>query len=97
MATVLEVCSTEDRRPVVLFFLWAKGLNVKDIQKEMFPVYGGKCLSREAVHNWVEKISRGRSKVADDARPDVEMTEIRDKRLLCCGIRRTGKVMGHIY
>jgi hypothetical protein len=21
----------------------------------MFPVYGGKCLSREAVHNWVEK------------------------------------------
>jgi hypothetical protein len=21
----------------------------------MFPVYGGKCLSRKAVHNWVEK------------------------------------------
>jgi hypothetical protein len=33
--------------------LWEKGLNVKDIHKEMFPVYGGKCLSRKAVHNWV--------------------------------------------
>jgi transposase len=35
----------------------------------MFPVYGGKCLSHKAVHNWVEKFSQGRSKVADDARP----------------------------
>jgi hypothetical protein len=37
------------------FFLWKKGLNAKDIHKEMFPVYGGKCLSHKAVHNWVEK------------------------------------------
>jgi hypothetical protein len=37
------------------FFLWAKGLNEKDIHKEMFPIYGGKCLSGNAVHNWVEK------------------------------------------
>jgi hypothetical protein len=29
-------------------------------------VYGGKCLLRKAVHNWVEKFSQGRSKVADD-------------------------------
>jgi hypothetical protein len=26
-------------------------------------------LSRKAVHNWVEKFSQGRSKVAGDARP----------------------------
>jgi transposase len=26
------------------------------------------CLSRKAVHNWVNKFSQGRSKVADDAR-----------------------------
>jgi hypothetical protein len=32
MATVLEKCA----------FLWAKGLNAKDIHKEMFPVCGGK-------------------------------------------------------
>jgi hypothetical protein len=37
--------------------LWAKLLNVKDIHKEMFPVYGGKCLSRKAVHNLVAKVS----------------------------------------
>jgi hypothetical protein len=35
--------------------LWAKGPNAKDINKEMLPLYGGKCLSREAVHNWVQK------------------------------------------
>jgi transposase len=28
-----------------------------------------KCVSRKAVHNWVRKFSRERSKVADDARP----------------------------
>jgi hypothetical protein len=32
----------------------------------MFPVYGGKCLSRQAVHNWIEKFSQGRSKVTDN-------------------------------
>jgi hypothetical protein len=38
MMTVLE-CSTEEQRSVVTFS-WAKGLNAKDIHKEMFPVYG---------------------------------------------------------
>jgi hypothetical protein len=46
--------------------LWTKGLNAKDIHKEMFPVYGGKCLSHKAINNSVEILSRGRSKVADD-------------------------------
>jgi hypothetical protein len=36
-------------------FLWEKGLNAKYIHKEMFPAYGGKCLSRKTVHNWLEK------------------------------------------
>jgi hypothetical protein len=40
-----------------------------DIHKEMFPVYGWKCLSRKAVHNWVEKFFQGHSVVTDDARP----------------------------
>jgi hypothetical protein len=65
MATVLEECITEEQRSVVRF-LWAKGLNANNIHKEMFPVYGGRCLSRKAVHNWVEKFSQGRSNVADD-------------------------------
>jgi hypothetical protein len=50
-----------------LYFLQAKELNAKDIHREMFPVHGGKCLSRKAVHKWVEKFSQGRSKVVDDA------------------------------
>jgi hypothetical protein len=35
--------------------MWVKGLNAKDITKEMLSVYGGKCLSCQADHNWVEK------------------------------------------
>jgi transposase len=62
------VCTTEDQNSVVRF-LWAKGLDAKDIHKEMFPVYGGKCLSHKVVHNWVEKFSQERSKVADDGQP----------------------------
>jgi hypothetical protein len=38
-------------------FLWAKGLNAKDIHIEIVPVHGGKCLSRKAVHNWVANVS----------------------------------------
>jgi hypothetical protein len=68
MATVLEESITEEQRSVVRF-LWTKGLNSKDIHKEMFPVYDGKCLLRKEAHNWVEKFSQGRSEIADDARP----------------------------
>jgi hypothetical protein len=75
-----------------VFILRVKGLNAKDIHKEMFPVDGGKCLSRKAVHNWVEKYSEGRSKVADDARPGAEVAETTVRRPLCCGFRRAGKV-----
>jgi hypothetical protein len=49
-----------------VLFLWAKELDAKDIHTEMFSVYGGKCLSRKAVRNWVEKFSQGRSKASDD-------------------------------
>jgi hypothetical protein len=53
-------------------FLWAKGRNPKDIHKEIFPVYGGKCLSLKAVHNWVEK--RGK-RFADDEEVTTEVWE----------------------
>jgi hypothetical protein len=65
MATVLKDCTTEEQSSVVRF-MWAKGLNAKDILKEMCPVYVGKCLSRKATHSWVEIFSQGRSKVPDD-------------------------------
>jgi hypothetical protein len=64
-----RVCCVNYRRAAFCcaFILWPKGPTVKDIHKEMFPVYGGKCLSPKAVHNWIEKFSQDRTKVADDA------------------------------
>jgi hypothetical protein len=70
MATVLEGYTTKEQHSVVLF-LWAKRLSAKDVHKEMFPIYGEKCLSHEAVHNWVKKSSEGRLKVAYGALPDL--------------------------
>jgi hypothetical protein len=55
MATVLEESNTEKQRCCAI--LLAKGLNAKDIHKEMFPVYDGKCLLRKVVHNWVANVS----------------------------------------
>jgi hypothetical protein len=50
--------------------LWAKGLNAEDIHIEMFPVYGGKCFSREVVHDWVEKCGK---RFADDEEVETEV------------------------
>jgi hypothetical protein len=30
-------------------------MEAKDIHKEMLPMYGEHCLSRQAIHNWVQK------------------------------------------
>jgi hypothetical protein len=56
MGTMLEEYTTEYQSSVVRFF-WVKGLYAKDINKKIFPVYGGKCFSCNAVHNWVKKFS----------------------------------------
>jgi hypothetical protein len=62
--------SVFSKSSVLLCVFWgANELNEKDNHKEMVPLYGGMCLSRKAVHNWVEKFSLGRSTVADDAPP----------------------------
>jgi hypothetical protein len=69
MATVLQECIPKSS-VILCHILWAKGRNAKDIHKEMFSVYGGKCLSRKAVHNWVEK----RGKIfADDEEVETEV------------------------
>jgi len=67
MAAVLNECTVEEQRAVVRF-LWAKGHAAKDIYKEMIPVYGEQCLSRQSVYNWVDKFSQGRSNVTDKNR-----------------------------
>jgi hypothetical protein len=52
---------------------------------------------RKAVHNWVEKFSKGLSKAEHDARPGAKVVEITVKRLLCCAFRRTDKEIGQVY
>jgi hypothetical protein len=41
----------------------------------MFPVYGGKCFSRKAGRNWVDKFSQKHSKIADYIRQSAEVAE----------------------
>jgi hypothetical protein len=53
MATVLEACTIKEQRHFVRF-LWAKRFTGKDIHKEMFSDYGGKCFSHKAVQNWLQ-------------------------------------------
>jgi hypothetical protein len=65
MTTVLE-CTTEGQHSVMPFLVG------KNINKEMFPVCGGKCSLHKAVHNWVEK--RGR-RSADDEEVEAEVVE----------------------
>ena len=43
-------------------------MEAKDIHKEMLPMYGEHCLSRQAVHNWVQKFSEGRTSIEDERR-----------------------------
>jgi hypothetical protein len=66
MATVLEVILPKST-VLLCIFLWPKGFNAKNIHKEMFGVYSGKCLSCKVLHNWVKKFSQGCLKVEDDA------------------------------
>ena len=39
-----------------------------DIHKEMLPMYGEHCLSGQAVHNWVQNFSEGRTIIEDEHR-----------------------------
>ena len=67
MAAPLNTCTTIEQRGVVSF-LWAKNMKAKDIHKEMLPVYGKHCLSRQAIHNWVQKFSEGPTSIEDEHR-----------------------------
>ena len=67
MAVLLNTCTTIEQRGVVRF-LWAKNMATKGIHEEMPPMYGEHCLSRQAVHNCVQKFSEGRTSIKDEQR-----------------------------
>jgi hypothetical protein len=56
MATVLEKYNNKKQRSV-LRFCGQKYSIQSNIHKEMFPVYGGKCLLSKEVHNWMANVS----------------------------------------
>jgi hypothetical protein len=94
MAIVREGCTTVEQRSFVRF-LRVRGLTAKDIHKEIFHIYYGKCVKRFTTgsRNYLKDVS----KVANDARSDAEVAEKTVKRQLRCGFRRTGKAMGQVY
>jgi len=67
MAAPLNTCTTIEQCGVV-HFLWAKKMEAKDIHKEILPMYGEHCLSRQAVHNWMQKFSEGQTSIEDEHR-----------------------------
>jgi hypothetical protein len=67
MVAPLNTCTTIEECGIA-WFLWPKGMAAKDIYKEMLPMYGEHCLSRQAVHNWVQKLSEGRPSTEDEHR-----------------------------
>jgi hypothetical protein len=64
MVVPLNTCITIEQHGVVRF-LWAKDMAANDIHKEMLPMYGELCLSRQAVHNSVQKFLEGRTRIKD--------------------------------
>ena len=62
MAAPMNRCTAIEERGVVRF-LWAKDMAAKDIHEEMLPMYSEHCLSRQAVHNWVQKFSEVRTSI----------------------------------
>jgi hypothetical protein len=77
--------------------LWAEGLTAKDIHKEMFPVYDGKCLSRKAVHSWVEEHGK---RFADDEEIETKMRKWmkrQSKDFCSAGFDAFAKAMGQVY
>jgi hypothetical protein len=54
MVTMLEGVLPKSK--VLLCVFVGKRTQCKNIHKEMFSVYGGKCLSRKVVHNWVADV-----------------------------------------
>jgi hypothetical protein len=84
----------------VLLFFFSCG-QMDSIQKvfikKCFLFTVGSVCSTKGFTTRSGKFSRGRSKVADDARLDAEVAETTDKRLLCRGFRHTGKAMRQVY
>ena len=92
MAAPLSTCTKIEQRGVVRFFLaGAKNMEAKDIHKEMLPMYVEHCLSRQAVHNWVQKFSEGRTSIEDEHRAVREWFRQQPKEFFAARFQGLGK------
>jgi hypothetical protein len=70
----------------------------------VFPLYDEKCLSRKAVHNWVQKFSQKLSNAVDDAQPSTAVARQQSKNFHAAGFdalvkrwdKRTSAGGGHV-
>ena len=67
MAAPLSTCTTIEQRGVVRF-LWAKKNGSKGYPQRNAAHVGEHCLSHQAVHNWMQKSSEGRTSIEDEHR-----------------------------
>ena len=96
MAAPLSTCTKTEQRGVVRF-LWAKNMEAKDIQKEMLPMYGEHCLSRQAVHNWVQKFSEGRTSIEDEHQSIARVVPTATKRIFRRRFPGTCETVGQVF
>ena len=64
----------------------------KDIHKEMLPMYGEHCLSRQAVHNWMQELSEGRTAIEV-----VRVVPTATTRILRRRFPGTCEMVGHVF
>jgi transposase len=67
MAAPLENCTREEQRSVIRF-LWSEGVKPREIHRRMIQQYGGSCMSKRKVYQWVERFQEGRTSVIGEHR-----------------------------
>ena len=72
-------------------------MEAKDIHKEMLPMYGEHCLSRQAVHNWVQKFSEGRTSIEDEHRAGRPVVPTATKRIFRRRFPGTCETVGQVF
>ena len=80
MVAPLNMCTMTEQCGVVRF-LWAKDMAAKDSHKEMLPMYGEHCLSRQAALKWVQKYSDRWTSIEDEHQV-IQLVEIATPTML---------------
>jgi hypothetical protein len=83
MAALLETCSREEQRSVILF-LSSEGVKPIEIHRRMKTQYGDACLLLQQVYEWDRKFKNGVSSEADadrQGRPHTVYTAERPERI----------------